>query len=400
MSDKDSTKGKKSKDDAANELRRLLDKDYPDADAFEEEWTKKIKESKGDEILSIKDSKKKAETLEEVFSQLRSREEPPKSVGPTKTRLQKIGGSVKGTAPELKERELTGESVSGIYKIYPIGGYPPFNLLSRLLSSISSKTLDGDLKRSNIPLYADEYAKFSVAISAVLALVFFMLVFLISGLSILMALMAFFLILIIFSLLIANLPSLQHGAGSKDVDKQLPFALRHMSALLSAGISIFDSVVSVAKSDYGKLSTELDKVVWDVKAGESFPEALNDAAERLNSHSFTRVTIHIRRALQMGGDVSKIIGQIADDLTFEMRMKIADFVEKLNIFAIVFLIGGVVGPVVIAVFTVVSNAKPLQSVGGGGMAVDTTMLMFMVLFVFPMMMALIAYIVKAMEPKV
>jgi len=254
-------------------------------------------------------------------------------------------------------------------------------------------------------LYPDEYTSFSVGIGFIFSILIFVLIFLLvfpsspTLSSLLMPLVGFIVSLLLISIFVTKLPSIQIKSSSRDVDRQLPYALRHMSALLSAGISIFDSIVSVSKADYGLLSDELDKVVWDVKSGENFSEALEDASNRVGSTSFTRVTIHIRRALQMGGDVASIIGQIAEDLTFEMRMKISDFVEKLNAFAIVYLIGGIVGPVVIAVFTVVGSAKPLQDVGSGGM-IDTTMLMFMILVMFPLIMLFITYIVRLMEPKV
>ena len=81
-------------------------------------------------------------------------------------------------------------------------------------------------------------------------------------------------------------------------------------------------------------------------------------------------------------------------LTLEKGMKVADFVEKLNAFAIVYLIGGIVGPVVIAVFSVVGSA------GVGGMMVDQSMLLFMVLVIFPLVMVMITWVVKLMEPRV
>ncbi len=378
----------------------------PSSEELETEWEKKIKSGDNDFIAS-KESKKRADSLEDVFKQLKEAETPmmKKSEG-GKKRLDRIGGAIKGEVPTIGERELTGERLSGLYRLYPMGQIPPLNLLSKMLFNISGESLENDLKRSKIPLYPDEYASFSVAMGFIVSIILFIAVFLLTFSlpltlsAIVMPLITFILSLLIISLFAVNLPSIQLKSSSKDVDKQLPFALRHMSALLSAGISIFDSMASVSKADYGLLSTELDKVIWDVKSGENFSEALEDASNRIGSTSFTRVTIHIRRALQMGGDVANIISQIADDLTFEMRMKISDFVEKLNAFAIVYLIGGIVGPVVIAVFAVVGSARPLQDVGGGGGMLDITMLTFMVLLMFPLIMILITYVVKLMEPKV
>ncbi len=375
----------------------------PSSDELEAEWQEKMDKASKSGKKAVKSSgkSKRADSLKDVFKQLKEEEVTTASeTGEGSKRLDRIGGTIKGAAPELRERELTGEKVSGIYRLHPLGTLPPLNLLSRAFYNLGANALERDLKRSDVNLYPEEYCAFSSAMGFILALLVFAVFFLvITPFQIILSLLAFALSLVFASLLIANLPSIRLKSGSREVDRQLPFALRHMSALLSAGISIFDSMVSVSKADYGLLSKELDKVVWDVKSGENFAEALEDASGRIGSTSFTRVTIHIRRALQMGGDVAKIISQIADDLTFEMRMKISDFVEKLNAFAIVYLIGGIVGPVVMAVFAVVSSAKPLQEVGGGAV-LDPTMLAVLVLLMFPLIMIVITYTVKLMEPKV
>jgi flagellar protein FlaJ len=394
----------KSKDIKEEKVTATGPEVVPSAKDFESEWEEKIKEAKKSDKQLISEkttTSKRADSLEDVFKQLKHKDElktTKVSMG-DRDRLDKIGGVVRGEVGQVKERQLTGEGVPGIYKLYPMGGLPPLNLLTKIVSNFGSDTLEEDLKKADIPLYPAEYFSFTVGVSFVFAVCMFILVFLLTQFNLVFALVGGLLVLILLSLLLVNLPSFKLRSGKRDVDKQLPFALRHMSALLTAGISIFDSIVSVSKADYGTLSHELDKVVWDVKSGENLSEALEDAAERINSHSFTRVTIHIRRALQMGGDVSRIISQIADDLTFEMRMKITDFVEKLNAFAIVYIIGGIVGPVVLAVFAVVGSAQ-LQGVASGGISLDSSMLAFMVLVIFPVVLGMITYIVKVMEPKV
>jgi len=378
----------------------------------ENEWEDRIKEAKRSERVLIKAPERqgaKYGSIDEVFETLKKEEaERPTTlkVGQkiSEKRIGKIGGRIVGEAPVIKERELTGQAVTGLYALHPLGGVPPFNMLSKVIYNISGKFLERDLKAANISLYPDEYANFAVAMGVIFAIIITLLVVVLTGFSVgglLMGVLAFILCAFLISFFVINAPHLQLRSGSGDVDKQLPFALRHMSALLSAGISIFDALVSVSKTDYGHLTKELDKVVWDVKSGENLSDALDEASHRIGSHSFTRVTVHIRRALQMGGDVASIISQIADDLSFEMRMKVSDFVEKLNAFAIVYIIGGIVGPVVISVFSIVGSAGSFQQQGlsaGGG--IDQTSLLFLMVFVFPMMMGLIAYVVHVMEPKV
>ena len=376
------------------------------SERVESEWATRIKEAKRGEkplISAPEAAKEKFETIDQVFAKLKKEEgEAPvlkAKIGGGPKRLEKIGGTIMGKVQEVKPRELTGQKISGVYKIYALGAAPPLNLLSRVLYKTGRESLEGDLENANVPLYADEYANFSAAIGLIFAILLAVTVLFLTQFSAVFAILAFLLFLFIISFIVINIPSMQVRGGASDVEKQLPFALRHMSALLSAGISIFDAIVSVSKTDYGTLSETLDKVVWDVKSGANLSDALDAAAHRVGSHSFMRVTVHIKRALQMGGDVAGIISQIAEDLSFEMRMKVSDFVEKLNAFAIVYLIGGIVGPVVIGVFSIVGSA----GVGQGQIAaagIDQFSMIFLLLIIFPLVMTLIAYVVHAMEPKV
>lgn len=372
----------------------------PTSEELEEEWKQRIKEAKRKEVRILEAEAKRPrqdESLEQVFEKLKEGESavPSGAVVQGGERLDKIRGVISGGVPEIEERELTGEKISGVYRLFQIGKILPLNLLSKAFFNSKGDSLETSLEVSNIPLYPEEYAAFSVAIGFILSVVFFLFFLFLTSFEIILSLLVFFVSLIIISLFVLVYPNLRTKSTARDIDKQLPFALRHMSALLSAGISIFDSIVSVSKAEYGALSYELDHVVWNVKSGQSLSDALEDSTLRVGSKPFNRVVVHIRRALQMGGDVAQIISQIAEDLTFEMRMKISDFVEKLNAFAVVYIIGGIVGPVVISIFSVVGS---VPVVSGGG--TDPLTIMFLLLFIFPLVMAMIAYVIKAMEPRV
>jgi|GEM_PF-1064055 len=372
----------------------------PSPDELEAEWKAKIKEAKRKEESVIPEAKAKqdkTETLESAFQKLKTKQgKAPVAAAKEKERLQKIGGVVKGAVPEIRERELTGVKIPFVYKLFSIGQLPPLNLLSKAYNSAKGRSLEASLDSTRIPLYPVEYAAFATAIGFILSLVILLAVLLFTRFDIILSLLAMVVSLFAISFMVLTIPSSKSRGSARDINKQLPFALRHMSALLTAGISIFDALTSISKSDYGALSYELDEVVWDVKSGESLSDALEASARRVNSKQYNRVVVHIRRALQMGGNVAEIITQIADDMTFEMRMKISDFVEKLNAFAIVYLVGGIVGPVVVAIFSVIQNIP----IFGGQSAAGSYMPAFLLLFIFPMMMALIVYIVKVMEPRV
>jgi archaeal flagellar protein FlaJ len=368
------------------------------SEALEAEWREKLKKSKDSAFVSTSKEDKEY-TKKSIMSVMDELKEKPTIVSkpgkiPEK-RLGKIKGSVSGTATEFRERDIAGHQIPGVYKLYAVGEIPPLNIFAKIFYGMKKTQLSASLSALDIPLYPEEYAAFASATGFISGALLLVSMLLLGSFDVIMAIIAFVVGYALVSFFVLSYPSMHSSSSGRGIEKNLPYALRHMSALLSAGISIFDSIVSVSKSDYGPLSKELEQVVWDVKSGESLSDALEESGIRVNSKAYSRVVIHIRRALQMGGDISQIIGQIADDLTFEMRMKISDFVEKLNAFAIVYLIGGIVGPVVIAIFSVVNS---LSFFGGGG--TDPMMLTLLLLLAFPMMMFVIVYVVKLMEPKV
>jgi len=145
------------------------------------------------------------------------------------------------------------------------------------------------------------------------------------------------------------------------INRELPFALRHLSTQIKAGVSFHRALSSVTASDYGDLSLELKKTLKELERGSSTEEALLSLAKRTHSTGLKKAIIQIIRALKTGGNLSMVINDIADDSSFEYQMRLRDFVEKLNIVNVVFTMIAVVGPVTI---TIISAVAQLPMLGG------------------------------------
>ena len=166
-------------------------------------------------------------------------------------------------------------------------------------------------------------------------------------------------VVFIFSFIVALLiPSSRANYRAMEIERELPFALRHLATELRAGVGIVSSFESIAKSDYGALSDEFNRIVQDIRKGKTTEEALRAASERTKSLSFKRAIMNFIRAVRTGGAISEIIGNIARDTAFELNMKIRDFVEKLNIVGLVFIMVGVVIPVMMSILVAISSASP------------------------------------------
>ncbi len=198
----------------------------------------------------------------------------------------------------------------------------------------------------------------------------------------------------VFSFIVALfIPSSRASYRAMEIERELPFALRHLSTELRAGVGIVSSFESIAKSDYGALSEEFNRIVQDIRKGKTTEEALRAASERTKSFSFKRAIMNFIRAVRTGGAISEIIGNIAKDTSYELNMKIRDFVEKLNMIGLVFIMVGVVIPVMISILGAITAANPslpLSFVNGPFLIVVYGLCLFLV--------AMTIFFVKSIQP--
>lgn len=158
--------------------------------------------------------------------------------------------------------------------------------------------------------------------------------------------LVFGILILLMTMFIVYLPKIQLGGRSTAASRELPFALRQMATELRAGIGLHDSMRSVAMSGYGPLSEEFARALEEIKYGETTEKALVDMSERINSEGLTRAIYQITRTLSSGGDLAKTLGVIADDTSYEMRMKIKDYAQKLNSFTMIYMFVAILGPVI------------------------------------------------------
>ncbi|OIO27727.1 hypothetical protein AUJ16_02940 [Candidatus Micrarchaeota archaeon CG1_02_60_51] len=157
-------------------------------------------------------------------------------------------------------------------------------------------------------------------------------------------------------------PASKADSRARDIDRVLPFALRQLATQIKAGVSFYRALRSVAQSDYGVLSEELNRVLGDMANGLSTEDALSKLLRRTRSKGLRKALTQIVRALKTGGSLSQIITDIADDVSFETRMSIRDFTERLNFINIIYIMVAVVAPVGAAILSAVMQ---IPLFGGG-----------------------------------
>lgn len=204
--------------------------------------------------------------------------------------------------------------------------------------------------------------------------------------------LVFGLIIFMMSIVLVFLPKLKKGGRSAEASRELPYALRQMATELRAGLGLHDSMRSVAMSGYGPLSEEFARTLEEIKYGETTENALIDMSERIESDGLKRAVYQITRTLNSGGDLAKTLNVIAEDIAYEMRMKLKDYSQKLNSFTMIYMFVAILGPVILLIMLIAAATVM-------GPVVPPIMILILYLFFFPLIVGFMAFMIKRLEPK-
>ena len=261
--------------------------------------------------------------------------------------------------------------------------------------------LDGDLLSAQMNYSSEQYISLALTatlFSLVISALFMGLLALAGTVS-----LAFFIIMslaipLVILFIVMQVPSNKAQKLGAEIEKELPFALRHMSIEIRAGVGIYKTMESIAKSGYGPLSDGFRWVLFQIEKGVPTEEALQAWADRTRSDALQRIVSHLVRALRTGGNLSEVMITIADDVAFERRAKIADFAEKLNLLGLFLMMGTVVLPVMITILTTIASTPSISSVMGMFSFFSPTFLMIVYFIVVPAMVGLFIYYIRSSDP--
>jgi pilus assembly protein TadC len=200
----------------------------------------------------------------------------------------------------------------------------------------------------------------------------------------------FFTLIIMFFI-----PKSKAQKRGNEISVELPFALRHMATNLKSGMGLYKTIQTIACSDYGALSDEFARTITEVEEGTDTRDALAHLAARTQSEPLRNALLHINRALKTGGNLSNAMNEIAQDVSFELRMSIQEFSEKTNFFGVIFIVGAIVAPVTIALLSGIANA-PL---GIKMVSVPPELTLVFFCIIMPLMLGFLVLYLKMIQPK-
>ncbi|MCL2688037.1 MAG: type II secretion system F family protein [Methanobrevibacter sp.] len=212
--------------------------------------------------------------------------------------------------------------------------------------------------------------------------------YLILGFEIAIAIILLFL-LITFGIL--YFPKMNKAKLNSEISKELPYALRQMVTELRSGKGLHDTLSSIASSDYGHLSYEFSRVIEEIKYGENTEKALTNLSNRVSSDGLNRAIGQIIGTLRTGGNLANTLNIIAEDVSYDLQIKLKDYSQKLNAFIMIYTFLAILGPVILLIMLMAASTVM-------GDIVPSNVVIIMYIFFFPMIVVFMGLMIKRLEP--
>ena len=188
-------------------------------------------------------------------------------------------------------------------------------------------------------------------------------------------------------------PKISSSRNYDDLNLELPYALRHMGTELKSGKGLYDTLQTISEADYGSFSRELKRALEEIKYGESSENALLNISKRVKSDGLTRAIQQMIGTLRVGGNLANSLNIIANDISFDMQIKLKEYSQKLNGFILIYTFIAILGPVLLLIMLMAAS-----TIMGDIVPSDVILLMYVVFF--PAIVVFLAVFIKKLEPKI
>lgn len=255
----------------------------------------------------------------------------------------------------------------------------------------SFKGLEGDLYRANLRVTPERYVATMIGTSLIVT-AFAVVLMVLLRVPFIFFLLGGFLAFGFSFMFIKTYPKRRAKARVGEINRILPYGLRHMATQLSSGIGLPETMTSVSQADYGAMSEEFGRVIRDMHAGMSMEEALTALDKRVDSEPLHRATRQVQRTLRTGGDLSRTLNTLADETAFEMHMKLRGYTQSLNMLTMVYMFASAVIPAMLIVVMAVG-----ARMGGMPLTPQTAAVLFLI--ILPVLLFYFVMMIKRFEPR-
>ena len=200
-------------------------------------------------------------------------------------------------------------------------------------------------------------------------------------------------IVAMFYVILIYYPKIKEKESYSDLNHELPYALRHMGIELKSGKGLHDTLLAIRDADYGTFSKEINRVLEEVKYGKSTETSLLEMSKRIKSEGLTRAIHQIIGTLRVGGNLAGSLDIIAEDISFEMQIKLKEDSQKLNSFILIYTFIAILAPVISLIMLMASSTVM-------GDVISSSLLLLIYSVFFPMIVIFMGVFIKKLEPKI
>ena len=166
-----------------------------------------------------------------------------------------------------------------------------------------------------------------------------------------------------------------------------------MSIELKAGMGLHDALITIRNANYGSLSREFNRVLEEVKFGKSTEDSLLEMSQRVKSEGLSRAIQQIVGTLRVGGNLSNSLEIIAQDISFDMQIKLKEFSQKLNSFILIYTFIAILAPVISLIMLMAGSTVM-------GDIISSELLFVIYGIFFPLIVIFMGLFIKKLEPKI
>ena len=113
----------------------------------------------------------------------------------------------------------------------------------------------------------------------------------------------------------------------------------------------------------------------------------------MKSEGLSRAVHQIVGTLRVGGNLANSLNVIAEDITFDMQIKLKEYSQKLNSFILLYTFIAILAPVILLIMLMAGSTVMGDIVSGD-------ILLILYIFFFPLIVVFLAIFMKKLEPKI
>lgn len=107
---------------------------------------------------------------------------------------------------------------------------------------------------------------------------------------------------------------------TSSIERVLPDVLTIISQNMIAGMTLYNSLWTAARPEFGPLALELQSVAKETLGGESFEKSLTAMSNRIKSYKLSRSVKLMIQGMKSGGELPAVLQEIASDIRTEQAL--------------------------------------------------------------------------------